>query len=149
MAKCLKKVCCVLLVLLLLALTVLCLRRYEADRQFDRGRRLLARKELEPCSIYLKKAVELNPGCCFYRTISTRVMLQIAVNSKRSDLVKQALEEAIILQRMYPEWHDSYYIAGQCYSLLGQKKKAIKYYKKAISLHPYNQGIRKDLKVIL
>lgn len=143
------KIFCGFAICLLMAFCVLCGYRYKAEQCFDKGRRLLDKKQYEAAFLPLMQAVKYNPFCLLYRNTLGVFTLKLALDHKDLDLLGRAIKNAEITTNMYPEHYYSYYTMAQGYDVLGKKELAIKYYKKAMVMHPYLPVIRKKLNSIL
>lgn len=123
--------------------------RYKAEQCFDRGRRLLDKKEYDAGLLPITQAVKYNPFCLIYRDVLSVLTLKLAIDHRDLDLLGLSIKSAELVTEMYPEHYYSYYTMAQGYHRLGKKELAIEYYKKAMTRHPHLPVIRKKLETLL
>ncbi len=167
-----KTVFCGLIVCLMILLITLSLLRYKADIYFKNGRSLLYKNSIIETIGSLEMAVRLNPLQMVYRNVLNGVYLKMAdiALNKDGDSIKinedipdyftkeQAtiwLTNAIVgskeVQKLYPRDYHSAFTLGHAYHIIDRvsdkdmSKDAIKYYKQAITLHPFKFRLRDKL----
>ena len=165
-----KTIACGLIVCLMILLITLNMFRYKADIYFSNGRKLLNKNSIVEAIKNYEMAVRYNPLEMNYRNVLNGIYLKMAVITlnKNDDSIKGDLPDfftheqakiwlanAIIgaeeVQRLYPKDYHSPFTLGQAYHLLDgisnkdMSKDAIKYYKRAITLHPFMFKLRDKL----
>ncbi|MFQ5713753.1 MAG: O-antigen ligase family protein [Candidatus Scalinduaceae bacterium] len=165
-----KTIACGLIIFLMISLITLNMFRYKADIYFSNGRRLLNKDSIIEAIKNYEMAVRYNPLEMNYRNVLNGIYLKMAVITlnKNDDSIKGGLpglsthEQATIwltnaiigaeeVQKLYPKDYHSPFTLGQAYHLLDgisnkdMSKDAIKYYKRAITLHPFMFKLRDKL----
>ncbi len=168
-----KTVTCGLIICLMILLITLSLFFYKADIYFGNGRKFLNKDSMIKAIENYKMAVKYNPLEINYRNVLNNVYLKMAATSKAStdkaptergkaelssggqEQTAMWLANTIIgakeMQRLYPKDYRSAFTLGQAYHLLDgisnkdMSKDAIKYYNRAITLHPFMFKLRDKL----
>ncbi len=161
---------CSITVCLMILLATLSLYRYKADIYFEHGRRSLNKNEVTEAIHSYKMAVKYNPLSLNYNNVLNGIYLKMAAidiskDSERNtegmpDIFSReqttmwfanAIEGAEIVQKLYPADYHSAFTLGQAYHLLDKisdedmSNNAIKYYKRAVTLHPFKFEFRNKL----
>ncbi|MGR3303553.1 MAG: O-antigen ligase family protein [Candidatus Scalindua sp.] len=165
-----KYIFCGITICLIILLITLSLFRYKADIYFEHGRRSLNKNEITEAIHSYEMAVKYNPLSLNYNNVLNGIYLKMAAIgiSKESERGTEsvpdifsreqttmwfanAIEGAKIVQGLYPGDYHSAFTLGQAYHLLDKisdedmSKNAIKYYKMAITSHPYKFKYRNKL----
>jgi tetratricopeptide (TPR) repeat protein len=165
-----KTTACGLIICLMVLLITLSLFFYKADIYFSNGRKFLNKDSMIKAVESLKMAVKYNPLEINYRNVLNDMYLKMAAISKDElssggpvrtawpggqEQTTMWLANTIIgakeVQRLYPEDYRSAFTLGQAYNLLDgisnkdMSKDAIKYYKRATTLHPFMFKLRDKL----
>ncbi len=170
LGKLAKYIFCGIIIFSMILLITLSLYRYKADIYFEHGRRALNRYEITEAIQSYEMAVKYNPLSLNYNNVLNGTYLKLAAIgvSKESERGTEGMpdifsreqttmwfantiEGAEIVQRLYPRDYHSAFTLGQAYHLLDKmsdddmSKNAIKYYKKAVMLHPFKFEFRNKL----
>ena len=154
----------------MILLISLSLFRYKADIYFEHGRRSLNKNEITKAIHSYEMAVKYNPLSLNYNNVLNGTYLKMATigiskDSERDtegmpDIFSReqtatwfanAIEGAEQVQKLYPADYHSAFTLGQAYHFLDKisdedmSKDAIKYYKMAITSHPYKFKYRNKL----
>jgi tetratricopeptide (TPR) repeat protein len=165
-----KYIFCSIIICLMILLITLCLFRYKADIYFEHGRRTLNKNEIKEAIQSYETAVKYNPLALNYSNVLNGIylkMAEIGVNKDSKEITEgltdifsreqttmwfaKAIDGSEQVQKLYPRDYHSAFTLGQTYHLLDKisgedmSKDAIKYYKKAIMLHPFKFEIRNKL----
>lgn len=161
---------CGIIILLMILLITLSLYRYKADVYFEHGRRSLNKNEVTEAIQSYEMAVKYNPLALDYRNVLNGIYLKMAIIGISKDRERitdgqtnifshrqttmwfvNAITGAEEVQKLYPGDYHSAFTLGQAYNLLDKmsdkdmSKEAIKYYKRAITLHPFKFMYRNKL----
>ena len=165
-----KYIFCGITVCLMILLAALSLYRYKADVYFEHGRRSLNKNEITEAIHSYEMAVKYNPLSLNYNNVLNGIYLKLAAIGISKDPERitegmpdifsheqttmwfaKSIDGAEIVQRLYPGDYHSAFTLGQAYHLLDKisdedmSKDAIKYYKMAITSHPYKFKYRNKL----
>ena len=161
---------CGIVVCLMTLLITLSLYRYKADVYFEHGRRSLGKSEITEAIQSYEMAVKYNPLALDYRNVLNGIYLKMAITgiSKDSERITEGIPDifsreqttmwfanaitgAEEVQKLYPRDYHSAFTLGQAYNILDKisgedmSKEAIKYYKRAATLHPFEFKYRNKL----
>ncbi|MFQ5965421.1 MAG: O-antigen ligase family protein [Candidatus Scalinduaceae bacterium] len=159
-----------LIICLLILFITLNLFRYKADVYFSNGLKLLNNDSIIEAIRSYEMAVKHNPLEANYRDVLNGIYLKMAVTNlnKKSDITAEespvsfSREQAVMwltktiiganeVQKLFPMDYRSAFTLGQAYHVLNNisdkdmSKDAIRYYKRAITLHPFKFELRDKL----
>lgn len=144
---------CVYAIIFLIALSVAVGFRYKADKDYDKARRLIDREAFGLALPLMISAVRANPYSLQYRNSLNGLVLVASIKDRGKfvdrNLLVWSIEESIVTALKFPDHYFSYYVTAQGYHVLGLKKQAEAYYRKAIELHPYKPNIKEKLNKLL
>ena len=165
-----KYIICVIVICLMILLILFSLFRYKADIYFSKGRSFLNKSLIVEAIESYERAVSYNPLEMSYRNVLNGIYMRMAVaglneeyggnRENTPDFFKRdhapiwltnTIMGAKAVQKLYPHDYNSAFTLGQAYHILDDvssedmSDEALKYYKRAVKLHPFKFGLRHKL----